>query len=507
MRPAPAMEQTAIRLRPPSTDPGARRARARSVLPVAALAGYAVIVLSSVTWHEPWFDEAQAWLLARDASLPDLLFFYPRYEGSPVLWQMLLVLPAKLSLPYDVLNGLGAAAAIVGAGLVLLRSPFPLPVRLLVVSSYWLAFQYAVVARSYCLIPPLLFGIALVWHRRTERLALFFGLLLLLANVSFHAFIVAAALLAVHLLDVALRWHTIGPRARLANGGAAAGFALVAVLLFLQLRTPADHSFPGAHHVETDPGVVLESMLTMAAGGLTGSRMTTIVVLLVTTVFLLRRRALLVWALPSLAVAGFSGIRYGNVWHQGILLLLWLFALWVALDEGETRPARWRPSFAWEPLAVAVVMAGVLLVQVRWAALAVRHDLVSDYSAAPEVAEYIKRNGLDNDRIRIHTRSLEATSVQPYFDRNIWSNYDPGRPAAFWWWSQRTKFPVDPEGLVEGRPELIVYGDKWGGTPQRIPPPSFPGYRLDAHVAGALFLKDRIYEYDGYYLYRPERER
>lgn len=36
--------------------------------------------------HEPWADESQAWLLARDLELKTLWFHELRYEGTPGLW-------------------------------------------------------------------------------------------------------------------------------------------------------------------------------------------------------------------------------------------------------------------------------------------------------------------------------------------------------------------------------------------------------------------------------------
>lgn len=46
--------------------------------------------------HEKWGDEAQAWLLARDTSLSELIFFYASYEGTPVLWHLILKLAISL---------------------------------------------------------------------------------------------------------------------------------------------------------------------------------------------------------------------------------------------------------------------------------------------------------------------------------------------------------------------------------------------------------------------------
>ena len=47
-------------------------------------------------FHEPWFDEAQAWQIAKCASLKEIFFEIPHYEGHPPLWWLLLSIPARL---------------------------------------------------------------------------------------------------------------------------------------------------------------------------------------------------------------------------------------------------------------------------------------------------------------------------------------------------------------------------------------------------------------------------
>lgn len=44
---------------------------------------YIILTVALIFKHEPWFDEAQSWLLARDANFFDLITKYLRYEGSP----------------------------------------------------------------------------------------------------------------------------------------------------------------------------------------------------------------------------------------------------------------------------------------------------------------------------------------------------------------------------------------------------------------------------------------
>lgn len=60
-----------------------------------------IVGISVISYfHEPWFDEAQAWQIARSASIKDILFKIPHWEGHPQLWHLLLVPFAKLGAPY-----------------------------------------------------------------------------------------------------------------------------------------------------------------------------------------------------------------------------------------------------------------------------------------------------------------------------------------------------------------------------------------------------------------------
>ena len=57
---------------------------------------YIISISVVIVKHEPWADEAQAWLLARDSGLFELLFKRLRYEGHPGLWYLILTPFSKL---------------------------------------------------------------------------------------------------------------------------------------------------------------------------------------------------------------------------------------------------------------------------------------------------------------------------------------------------------------------------------------------------------------------------
>ena len=62
------------------------------------------VVLSVVlfVYHEPWYDEIQAWMVASDASVGEMIWHLPHYEGHPPFWTLLLALFAKTGVPMEV---------------------------------------------------------------------------------------------------------------------------------------------------------------------------------------------------------------------------------------------------------------------------------------------------------------------------------------------------------------------------------------------------------------------
>src|ERR1700733_11237660 len=76
-----------------------------------AMAAYALLVALTVRHHEPWADEAQSWLLGRDASLAHLWGTLLHYEGAPGLWQTLVHVLIRLGLRY---SAYGFVSALLG---------------------------------------------------------------------------------------------------------------------------------------------------------------------------------------------------------------------------------------------------------------------------------------------------------------------------------------------------------------------------------------------------------
>ncbi|MCI5578945.1 MAG: hypothetical protein MR364_05520 [Oscillospiraceae bacterium] len=155
--------------------------RRKKIAAAAIFCVYAVITLIGATHHELWFDEAQAWGIARDATLetlPEIL----RHEGHPALWYLILMPFAKAGAYCEIINIISWFFSVVSAGLFMWKAPFGLVFKTAMLFSSGFLYLNSVNARVYCLIPLLLFFIAIVYPKR-KKYAPVYGLLVgLLAN-------------------------------------------------------------------------------------------------------------------------------------------------------------------------------------------------------------------------------------------------------------------------------------------------------------------------------------
>jgi len=190
------------------------------------LLAYCGVLALAIPFHEAWSDEAQAWMIARDNSLWEILRYRLHYEGAPALWHILLHTLYVLHGSYSAMGWLGGALAACGIFVMLRWSPFPLLVRILLPFTFFLQYQYAVVARSYVVFPLLTFILCALY--RSRRNPLWFGLVAgLLANVSLQGVIFSGLLLLYYLFDRYRPAHTEGARPRFAGTGQFVGSAVV----------------------------------------------------------------------------------------------------------------------------------------------------------------------------------------------------------------------------------------------------------------------------------------
>lgn len=155
-------------------------------VPWIIFAAYSLLTLLGALNHEVWLDEAQAWVILRDAPLTELPQIL-KVEGHPFLWYIILYPFVKLGFPVDYVSLISWAFMAAGAWVLLFKVELPLPLKAVILFSSGFLFYNSVTLRVYCLIPPILFLILWIYPKRREYAVLYGLLIALLANT--HIFI------------------------------------------------------------------------------------------------------------------------------------------------------------------------------------------------------------------------------------------------------------------------------------------------------------------------------
>jgi hypothetical protein len=447
-------------------------------------------------------DEAQPWIMATDLSATELLRKYLRYEGHPALWYLILFLPAKLGLPYFTVNVISALLAAFANWLFLRYSPFPLIIKILLPFSFFAFFQYGVIARSYCLIPPILFLTAIRYRTKIEHPISYSILLCLLANISVHTFLLAAILMSGHLLDVMKAWSGLDKSAKI-HQVAAAIFGLSSIQIILVLAPPPDPNFALGtnwslmNFFNVSQKMYAGSLVADDTGASSWLHSAVALTVFAATLVLLRQRRLtLLYLLPLLSILGFLAVKYGNVWHQGILFYLWIFVLWIRFDLDRNRAATKTAQI------VLGLMTIVLAVQVFWAVMASSCDFYHNYSGSYQAARYIKEKRLENQKIFIS--GWKSIAIAPYFDRKIFYNLNQNSDLRIWFWSARNQTPVGfnqkvNDSIKSEQPDVVIIASDHLEGNSTI---KLEDYHLAGFFEGNLCWKAGTFEPDSYWIFR-----
>ncbi len=128
---------------------------------------FVLLAVLMYVFHEPWYDEIQAWMVASDASFYDMIFTLPHYEGHPPVWTCLLALFAKIGVPMEI--GLRIPTLVfssIAVYFILFKAPFKRWIRLCIPFNYFLFYQYTVICRPYSM---MFLGFVLAGYFYKER--------------------------------------------------------------------------------------------------------------------------------------------------------------------------------------------------------------------------------------------------------------------------------------------------------------------------------------------------
>ncbi len=462
----------------------------RAIFVLCAWLLYVLMVSIVAFYHEPWSDEAQAWLLARDSSVRDLLLIRMHYEG-PVLWHLVLKILTSLHLGYGSMTVLSVIIASMGIVAFFRWSPFPLLLTVLIPFTYFLFYQYAVIARCYVLLPLLLFSVMIAKRDAFQKPARFFLLLFLLMNVSIHGFLLSGSLFVLHLLLLAKNWSTLSQKNRRKHIAWGTVLSVLFLIVLRSLWPASDFIAPEiSNNLLKGMGsiiVILSSIFVLASCILARK-----IILKYSGVLFL-----IVLIFPQLLL---MLLVYSNAWHEGILWLICLLAS--GEHEQEYGNKSERNIIAKQTFYLTVFL--ISAVHIIWAVTASVHDLYGPYSGAKDAAVFIKNNVAEDKTIV--TVSYGGIGILPYFERNIFSNLHGGTPPSYFHWSVKSGMDISDEWMLLHRPDFLLLNLKIPQQNSNLMPIDIEHYVPLKKIPGFLYWKMGIFEEDSYVVYERKNE-
>jgi len=387
--------------------------------------------------HVMWFDELQAWNIARASHSIEGLYRNLRYEGHPIAWYLALYALTRFTGDPRAMQVLELAIVAGSFALVLFRAPFSVPVRVMIVAGYCLGFEYGVISRGYGLgvLALLLVLVALARPRPAWGAAL--AAATLLAWTSLAGAVLTVAFAGAVALDPGPR---SAPRRRFVLGG-----LLVATASALTCLPPSDfHAFtPSLGNFTTIGGSGVTRFVDATTGIWRGlipiparlggwnsqlldrlpaapwlQALASVVLFALVLAALPRSMGRRLWWLGALATWGFFLVvvlpdeaRYADV-----AFLLFLAALWLAVAP-PGRPAVVPATSGRHrlPAVVLVVLAAQLV-----ALLAVAPSLTFTPFSPDQAVAGAARAAHLQDAI-VSGEDFDATAVGAYLDRPSYS--------------------------------------------------------------------------------------
>lgn len=470
-------------------------------------------------FHEPWFDEAQSWAIARSGTIKEILFEIPHYEGHPPLWDLLLLPFAKLGAPYELSLAIVNIFFITLAVAVLLfKSPFPKIVRCLLPFNFFLFYQFGVISRPYCILVLAMFLAAACHKNRNEHPVKYLLCLALMCSVHTFGIIIAGGFCIVWLGEIFGQHYKNGTLAKVFTDKRC--WLMLALLLFVVLILieifPSKNTYVDGKATskeifhfsfnfiqllwifliltEATIGQVPQSLNTSydTTSLITLSIVAVLIFVLAVSIFYSNKK-LLTFLVPYLIFSLFCTLIYFSLHHVGIITALLIYMFWIILDEnGKIQLPKYiqiiMNNLHGKMRTVAESLAFIpLLVPIAWSCSSSYFEIRYPYwiNAA---ADFIKEYDLDDYKIMGYWQqdlngeidddafwnvdesdymwhdypNLQGISValNPYFDKNIFYYFNIDKhDKTFQYYRANTQKEAEEEfskWREQGEPDVVI---------------------------------------------------
>lgn len=425
---------------------------------------FTVVVIIGLCFHETWYDEAQAYLIARDASLHDIMFYLTHYEGHPPLWHLMLKVAHLLGLPYPL--ALKSVQFICyEAVLIMIEffSPFRRPAKIIIPMSFFILYQYGVTSRPYILLLFATLAAAAAYRDRKKKPVRYTLALILMCLCHSYGIALAGGIVVADMVGEAIRQRSVVKCIRDIFKSRKILVCYI-ILLIIAVLTIADimpysdtfgttvvnrrnHSvfalflqcwfFIPAEALITSfsSEVISMQMEVNPFQDMFGAAVVSVIVWALLTRICYRRKMIAEMIIPYFCISVLL-TSYSYPHHFGTFLMYLLFILWTASDIEPIKLSEFteplKKAGISEKLSKRVAVIGVTAfaaVNLYWDGFSFYREITGAYDASAGLADWIKENGLEGRKIMTawlnddtHMYSASAMASEAYFEKNIYYN-------------------------------------------------------------------------------------
>ena len=408
--------------------------------------------------HEPWADEAQSWLIARDNNnLIDLLKAV-KYEGTLPTWHLINKAFQLAGLDYDHMFVIPLVFSAIGV-ILLFFTDAPLWSKIMLPFSFFVVYQNSVVARQYAMVFPAMMLIVLFYRKRFDVPVRYHLALFLLALTSSFGVVISCSFML---------WDFIIMLKKRFDGPAYKKYLLpffgtgIVILVMSYLSLPPDDCSTALNKYSLSKNATNALLFNIENIAL---RYIFLALMLALFVYYFRR--ILIQALVMTApLIIFMAVVYQREWHMTYLFFLLVSLLMIFRDDFKKTE---RPFEKPANVLANIMVVMLLAVQCAAGVYSVYYEHQHAYSPAKEIAEFLRPYA--GEGAVIDREGFNAIALSPYYDQPLYTNDTCGK--AYFIWS----YNVPNDKLTKEYPDVFVtfrYYEKFGQD--------YDVYKFDSHM-------------------------
>lgn len=404
---------------------------------------YSSLLTLVMYYHEPWLDEAQAWLIARDATISELLKNVTHYEGHPPLWFIILMPFAKSRIPFEIgLKVVNFVIVNISTAIFLFKAPFNRFIRCSVPFTYFFFYQYGVISRPYSLLILGFILSAMYFKKRNEKPLRLTVSLILLCSSSAYGIVISFGIVIFWIYENIIQFYKIRlpikkTKELFISWTMLFVFNIILLLIiyphedtfainvskvswlsniiYIFLAAPMEALFTNSIFIDLDKlGSSYYSFI--LAGGI----LLNLLFILIT----LKYKKIGLFLIPYALFSIFSSVVYFSSHHIGIIMFFYIFIIWCCLDENICEVCEKEIINSYKKFFIItanIIAVFSIIISIYWTLSSATYDYKNNYGNGRDLYDFITHYDLDKQNIYVAWYPLSVDDETEIYDYNLLS--------------------------------------------------------------------------------------